>query len=57
MFEVHEVKVHIFGIPKCLQQYKNVGTVEVDTYSIIYNKMYPCSSKSARTSNAVKTKV
>jgi hypothetical protein len=29
MFEVHEVKVHIFGIPKCLQQCENVGTSEV----------------------------
>ena len=57
MFEVHQVKMHNFGIPKCLQQYENVGTVEVDTYNIIYNKIYLCSLKSAQTSNAVKTKV
>jgi len=24
MFEVHQVKVHIFGIQKCLQQQENV---------------------------------
>jgi len=42
MFEVHQVKVHIFGIPKCLQQCENVGTNEVDIYNIIYNKIYPC---------------
>jgi len=40
MFEVHQVKVHIFGIPKCLQQWENVGTFEVDIYSIIYIKIY-----------------
>ena len=51
------MKMHNFGIPKCLQQYENVGTVEVDTYNIIYNKIYLCSLKSAQTSNAVKTKV
>jgi len=44
MFEVHQVKVHIFGIPKCLQQWKNVDTIEVDIYNIIYIKMYPCVS-------------
>jgi len=38
MFEVHQVKVHN-GVPKCLQQCENVGTVEVDIYNIIYNKM------------------
>ena len=26
MFEVHQVKVHIFGIQKCSQQWENVGT-------------------------------
>jgi len=30
MYEVHQVKVHILGIPKCLQQWENVGTNEVD---------------------------
>jgi hypothetical protein len=29
MFEVHQVKVHIFGTSKCLQQYENVDTIEV----------------------------
>jgi hypothetical protein len=49
------VKVHIFGIPKCLQQCENVDTIEVDIYNIIYNiKMYPCSLKRAQTGNAVK---
>jgi len=41
MFEVHQVKVHIIGIPKYLQQWENVGTNEVDIYNIIYIKMYP----------------
>ena len=36
MFEVRQVKVHIFGIPKCLRQWENVGTNEVDIYNIIY---------------------
>ena len=36
MFEVHQVKVHIFGIQKCLQQCENVGTIEVNIYSIVY---------------------
>jgi hypothetical protein len=40
MFEVHQVKVHIFGILKCLQQRENVDTVEVNIYNIIYNKMF-----------------
>jgi len=40
MFEVHQVKVHIFAIPKCLQQWENVGTVEVDIYNIIYIKYF-----------------
>ena len=35
-------KCTFFGIPKCLQQRENVDTIEVDIYSIIYNKMYPC---------------
>jgi len=35
-----------FRIPKCLQQWEKVGTVEVDIYNFIYNKMYPCSLKS-----------
>jgi hypothetical protein len=30
------VKVHTFGITKCLQQCENVGTVEIGIYSIIY---------------------
>jgi len=36
MFEVHQVKVHIFGIQKCLQLCENVGTIEVNIYNIIY---------------------
>ena len=32
MYEVQEVKVHIFGIPKYLQQWENGGTIEVDIY-------------------------
>ena len=36
MFEVHQVKLHIFGIPKCLQQCENVGTIKVNIYNIIY---------------------
>jgi len=35
MFEVHQVKVHIFGIAKCLQYKQNVGTDEVDITVII----------------------
>jgi len=42
MFEVHQVKVHIW-VPKFLQQCENVGTIKVDISNIIYNKMYPCS--------------
>jgi len=42
MFEVHQVKVHIFGTPKYLQQWENVDTIEVDIYNIVYNKRYPC---------------
>ena len=42
MYEVQEVKVHIFGIPKYLQQWENVGTNEVDIYNITYIKIYPC---------------
>jgi len=42
MHEVHQVKVHIFGIPKYLQQWGNVGTNEVDIYNIICIKIYPC---------------
>jgi hypothetical protein len=38
MYEVHQVKVHIFGTPKYLQQWENVGTNEVDIYKIIYIK-------------------
>ena len=30
------MKVHIFGIPKCLQQCENVDKIEVDIYNIIY---------------------
>jgi hypothetical protein len=30
MFEVHQVKVHISGITKCLQQWENVDKIEVD---------------------------
>ena len=29
IFKVHQVKVHIFGIPKCLQKYENVNRNEV----------------------------
>jgi len=39
MFEVHQVKVHIFGIPKCLQYKENVGKNEVDIlqyYTIVF---------------------
>jgi len=36
MYEVHQVEGHIFGIPKYLQQWENVGTNEVDIYNIIY---------------------
>jgi hypothetical protein len=36
MYEVHQVKVHIFGIPKCLQEWENVCTNEVGIYNIIY---------------------
>jgi len=35
MFEVHQAKVHIFGIPKILQNYENVDTVEVGITKIL----------------------
>ena len=35
MFKVRQVKVHIFGIPKCLQQWQNVDTDEVGITVII----------------------
>jgi len=38
MFKVHQVAVHIFGIPKCLQQYENVDTNEI---GVLY--LYPHS--------------
>jgi hypothetical protein len=41
MSEVHQVKVHIFGIQKYLQQWENVDTIEVGIYNIIYIKTYP----------------
>jgi hypothetical protein len=34
MCEVQQVKVHVSGIPKCLQQWENVGTNEVDIFNI-----------------------
>jgi len=41
MYEVHQVKVHISGIPEYLQQWENVDTNKVDIYNVIYIKMYP----------------
>jgi len=35
MFVVHQLKVHILGIPKCLQQWETVGTIEVGITVII----------------------
>ena len=43
MFEVHQVKVHIFGIQKCLQQCEKVNTNKVDIYNILYIRRYPSS--------------
>jgi hypothetical protein len=34
MFEIYPVEVHIFGILKCLQQWENVDTIEVDIYNL-----------------------
>jgi len=34
MFKVHQVKVHIFGIPKFLQQLENLDANEVDITTI-----------------------
>jgi hypothetical protein len=39
MFEVRQLKVHIFGIPKYLQEWENVDTNEVDIYNIICNEI------------------
>jgi hypothetical protein len=41
MFEVHQLKVHIFVIYKYLQQWEEVDIIEVDIYNIIYIKTYP----------------
>jgi len=35
MFKVHQVKVHTFGIPKCLQQEENVDKIGVGITVII----------------------
>ena len=35
MFKVHPLKVHIFVIPKCLQQQENVDTNEVGITVVI----------------------
>jgi hypothetical protein len=39
IYVVHQVKVHIFGIPKYLQQWEKVGTNEVNIYNILYIKI------------------
>ena len=44
MYEAHQAKVHIFVIPKFLQQWENVDTTEVGIYNIMYIKIYPCVS-------------
>jgi hypothetical protein len=50
MFEVHQVTVHIFGIPKCLQQCEKVDTNEVGITVIIITlkHMHVFLLKSAR---------
>jgi len=35
MFKVHQVKVHIFGIPKSLQNYEKVDRVEVAIHLLL----------------------
>jgi hypothetical protein len=46
MFEVHQVKVNILGIPKFLQQWENVDINKFDIYYIyIYIYIYRVSEK------------
>ena len=39
MFEVHQVKVHILGIPKCLQQCENVKNVHFHLMYLIHGSV------------------